>query len=135
MLTGYLDAIRDRVKHAALGSGRFHRAGRLQLPEAGDVEDLGENAGAVPAHPLCRAIAGEAGVSWPFRTGCRGGRSRRVVPAEARHILDADSSQHEAIEAVKAGAHLVMDGPPGTGKSQTIANIIAEARRAGRSCS
>ena len=57
----------------------------------------------------------------------------RLVPPEAvGHILDADSSQHEAIEAVKAGAHLVMDGPPGTGKSQTIANIIAEALAAGR---
>ena len=57
----------------------------------------------------------------------------RVVPPEAvGHILDADSSQHEAIEAVKCGAHLVMDGPPGTGKSQTIANIIAEALAAGK---
>src|SRR5204862_259029 len=39
---------------------------------------------------------------------------------------------HEAIEAVKRGAHLVMDGPPGTGKSQTIANMIAEALAAGK---
>jgi very-short-patch-repair endonuclease/DNA polymerase III delta prime subunit len=55
-----------------------------------------------------------------------------VPPVQAIHILDADSSQHEAIEAVKRGAHLVMDGPPGTGKSQTIANMIAEALAAGK---
>ena len=40
-------------------------------------------------------------------------------------VLDADSSQQEAIEAVRSGSHLVIHGPPGTGKSQTIANLIA----------
>ncbi|MGH9293205.1 MAG: AAA domain-containing protein, partial [Acidimicrobiales bacterium] len=34
-------------------------------------------------------------------------------------------SQSYAINAVVAGADLVIDGPPGTGKSQTIANLIA----------
>lgn len=40
-------------------------------------------------------------------------------------ILDTDSSQNFAINAVVAGKDLVIDGPPGTGKSQTIANLIA----------
>lgn len=43
------------------------------------------------------------------------------------HIVDSDSSQTEAIHAVKQGKTLSIQGPPGTGKSQTIANIIAEA--------
>jgi superfamily I DNA and/or RNA helicase/very-short-patch-repair endonuclease/Fe-S cluster biosynthesis and repair protein YggX len=42
------------------------------------------------------------------------------------HILDADSSQVAVIEDVKSGKNVVVEGPPGTGKSQTIANIIAE---------
>jgi len=42
------------------------------------------------------------------------------------HVMDADPSQIVAIESVKAGRNLVVEGPPGTGKSQTIANIIAE---------
>lgn len=41
--------------------------------------------------------------------------------------LDADSSQHTAIADVIKGKNLVIDGPPGTGKSQTITNIIAAA--------
>lgn len=48
-------------------------------------------------------------------------------PFSAFSILDADSSQRRCIEAAKRGCSLVMHGPPGTGKSQTIANIIAEA--------
>ncbi|MBQ6813072.1 MAG: DUF3320 domain-containing protein [Methanobrevibacter sp.] len=41
-------------------------------------------------------------------------------------VLDADSSQIAVIENVKAGHNLVVEGPPGTGKSQTIVNLIAE---------
>jgi very-short-patch-repair endonuclease len=42
------------------------------------------------------------------------------------HIMDADSSQIAVIEDIKATKNLVVEGPPGTGKSQTIANAIAE---------
>jgi len=47
-------------------------------------------------------------------------------------VLDADSSQRSAIEAVLAGRSLVIHGPPGTGKSQTIANLIAAMVARGR---
>lgn len=41
-------------------------------------------------------------------------------------VLDADSSQIAAIEDAKSKKNLVVEGPPGTGKSQTIVNLIAE---------
>ncbi len=47
-------------------------------------------------------------------------------------IFDADSSQHSAIIDVLAGKNLVINGPPGTGKSQTITNIIAAALSMGK---
>jgi very-short-patch-repair endonuclease len=40
-------------------------------------------------------------------------------------IHDADASQHSAVIDAMKGHNLVIHGPPGTGKSQTIANIIA----------
>ncbi len=40
-------------------------------------------------------------------------------------IEDADSSQHSALIDVVNGKNLVIEGPPGTGKSQTITNLIA----------
>ena len=42
-------------------------------------------------------------------------------------ITDADSSQFSAIVDVMDGKNLALKGPPGTGKSQTITNIIAAA--------
>ena len=47
-------------------------------------------------------------------------------------VLDADSSQIAVIENVKAGHNLVVEGPPGTGKSQTIVNLIAELMAEGK---
>lgn len=46
--------------------------------------------------------------------------------------LDADSSQISALIDVMDGKNLVIEGPPGTGKSQTIANIIAAAMSQGK---
>ncbi|MFQ5750986.1 MAG: DUF4011 domain-containing protein, partial [bacterium] len=49
-------------------------------------------------------------------------------------IHDADSSQHSAlIDALKRQDGLVIEGPPGTGKSQTITNLIAAALDGGLS--
>src|SRR5262249_30450268 len=60
--------------------------------------------------------------------------SRLVLdsPAEDYSVLDADSSQRRAIGAVLSGRSLVIHGPPGTGKSQTIANLIAALVARGR---
>ncbi|MFC7752037.1 DUF4011 domain-containing protein [Tsukamurella soli] len=43
-----------------------------------------------------------------------------------------DGSQLRAIEASAAGRTFVLEGPPGTGKSQTITNLIARNLAAGR---
>jgi hypothetical protein len=53
-------------------------------------------------------------------------------PGEALHVLDADPSQVAALEDVKRGRNLVVEGPPGTGKSQTIVNAIAELLAEGK---
>lgn len=69
---------------------------------------------------------------------------RRPLPAEIsdpataydRHdlfpVLDADLSQLEVLAQARAGNSLAVEGPPGTGKSQTITNLIADAIRSGK---
>jgi len=46
--------------------------------------------------------------------------------------LDADSSQLAAVLAGEAGRTFVLEGPPGTGKSQTIANLVAQCLANGK---
>jgi very-short-patch-repair endonuclease len=97
--------------------------------------DLMANEAVIVANPMVQALA-------------LGGLSKRkfafdvmkpevlddvAPPSKLMSILDADSTQRTAIMAAKEGKSFVLDGPPGTGKSQTIANIIAELIAAGRS--
>lgn len=56
----------------------------------------------------------------------------RFTPAELFTPLPADSSQLAAVVASATGHNFVLDGPPGTGKSQTIANMIAHNLALGR---
>jgi very-short-patch-repair endonuclease len=57
---------------------------------------------------------------------------RTLDPASLFTPLPADSSQLVAVVASAEGRHFVLDGPPGTGKSQTIANMIAHNLGLGR---
>ena len=54
------------------------------------------------------------------------------LPTETLTPLPADSSQYAAISLSRTGAGFVLHGPPGTGKSQTITNIIANALNDGK---
>ncbi len=47
--------------------------------------------------------------------------------------IPLDGSQAEAVAAARAGRTFVLEGPPGTGKSQTITNLIADQVARGRS--
>jgi len=53
-------------------------------------------------------------------------------PQDILAPLLSDSSQLKAICAIDAGRDLVLEGPPGTGKSQTITNLIAHCLGKGK---
>lgn len=55
-----------------------------------------------------------------------------LPPENILHVVDADASQTKVIEEVRADRNLVVRGPPGTGKSQTITNILAAAAHEGK---
>ena len=55
-------------------------------------------------------------------------QGRRALPCP----IEADASQTEAVALAKSGRSFVLEGPPGTGKSQTIANLVAVLIAEGR---
>lgn len=59
-------------------------------------------------------------------------REDNFSPLQTLTPLVADSSQFEAISLSQTGKTFVLHGPPGTGKSQTITNMIANAMRDGK---
>lgn len=57
---------------------------------------------------------------------------RDYGPADVFCPLPSDSSQLAAVMAASKGKDFVLIGPPGTGKSQTISNMIAQSIAQGR---
>jgi very-short-patch-repair endonuclease len=107
-----------------------------KLPMVRDMESATE---LLLDSDLVAAIAGDPEaqelVSADPDQGGRSGRGTVPVddtPEDDYTVLDADSSQRSAIEVVLSGCSLVIHGPPGTGKSQTIANLIATLIARGR---
>ncbi|WP_238121316.1 MULTISPECIES: DUF3320 domain-containing protein [unclassified Xanthobacter] len=57
---------------------------------------------------------------------------RLYAPSDIVNLLPADSSQSVASLMAAQGHDMVLIGPPGTGKSQTIANMIAHCLSVGK---
>ncbi|MEU9142918.1 DUF3320 domain-containing protein [Streptomyces sp. NPDC048349] len=100
-------------------------------------QDLKENEAAILDHPLIRAIGlgPESGLPDDL-IGFEPPAPDRIdeiqLPEQTPLVLDADASQRQCIAAAMAGRSFVMSGPPGTGKSQTITNMIAGLMHSGR---
>lgn len=98
--------------------------------------DLQANEAAITAHPLVSALANQDPTaqdsSLLFDEIPPEDIDRDAPPESTPLVLDADSSQRACIAAAVAGRSFVMDGPPGTGKSQTIANMIGSLLQAGK---
>ncbi len=102
--------------------------GLLSFQKISMYRDLDANRARLVKNPFVRAMAGEKNIFPPPLT---------VEPdslpfSEKFSVLPADSTQEKAILAARRGESFVMEGPPGTGKSQTITNIIAEFLQDGK---
>ena len=92
--------------------------------------DLLQNARTIARHSLVRLLAkgpdSEEARDLHFTAVSGEQLDRAHPPEDMACILDADGTQRRCLVAARQGHSFVMDGPPGTGKSQTIANMIAQ---------
>ena len=101
-----------------------------KLPMVRDMEAAGD---LLAESDLVAAIAGDPEAQELVSADRNPGSGAATdSPEDDYSVLDADSSQRNAIDTVLAGQSLVIHGPPGTGKSQTIANLIAALVARGR---
>jgi hypothetical protein len=100
-------------------------------------KDLEANAAAVTQHRLVHqlitrrgsATGGGLGLPDDVRDAAL---DDEFPPERGAHVVDADGSQQRALAAADRGYDLVVEGPPGTGKSQTITNLVAQTLHAGK---
>jgi len=102
-------------------------------------KDLETNAAPIAAHRMIRRVvlrrdADGAAAAVGLPEEIRALDLDAAFPPESTHqVVDADASQLRAIATVAKDHDLVVEGPPGTGKSQTITNLVAQALGAGKS--
>ncbi len=92
--------------------------------------DLRHNWVTFGENPLVKHLVEASGE--PFADPVPEPPSSDTDAAEMALPLPADGSQIQAVRWASAGRTFVLEGPPGTGKSQTIANMIADAIHRGR---
>ena len=105
---------------SGLGIGLFHYQ-KLQLHY-----DMEMYADKYLEHPVIRRLCGDDEVKVEKK------EKTEHLPMTYM-LLDADSSQEEVIKCAQEGQSFILQGPPGSGKSQTITNIIANALGEGKS--
>lgn len=135
-----LAAVFDRLRQAARDVPEFRitsgvALGNFAFQKLAMVAELDQLGDGLASHDLIAAVAG----FHPSRAQFQADRGDippdgldRITADQEFLVLDADSSQQRAIRAVCAGKSGIISGPPGTGKSQTIVNLVAELAASGK---
>ncbi|UOT04493.1 DUF4011 domain-containing protein [Rhodococcus opacus] len=100
-----------------------------QFGTFGMWKDLTDHWDVLERSPIVRHLTHNAGESFrdPHVTGDLGLDDIDVDETSVPVPIPADGSQLRAVALAAAGRTFVLEGPPGTGKSQTITNLIAHA--------
>ncbi|GAA1495260.1 DUF4011 domain-containing protein [Paeniglutamicibacter kerguelensis] len=134
-LAAAIGALRNALAEADLP---FHVEGSadlaiLQFAKFRMWKDLDENWETFMAAPLVRHLVESPTNEFVDPAGA--GSAEPSVDLDrlaADCPVPADASQLEAVAAAQAGRTFVLEGPPGTGKSQTITNLLAHAMASGQ---
>lgn len=129
LFEGVLELLTTRAKKVPGFSAKpFAVVGNFSFQKLAMVKDLENLTGDLISNDVVAAIAGDAGARAKLSTlqvdvDPKG--LDLVSPDLEFAVMEADSSQQTAISGIVAGQSAVVHGPPGTGKSQTITNLIA----------
>jgi hypothetical protein len=131
-VTSYLGDVEKATKGLGWHVMQNVRLGKFTYEKFVMYNDLADHREAACNQPIIRALAKATtlppgdDIQVPYNL------DEVVNPSELFPLLDADSSQMEVLLRFRRGQNLVIEGPPGTGKSQTIANLICQGLRDGK---
>ncbi|MDO4242887.1 MAG: AAA domain-containing protein [Actinomyces sp.] len=141
-----IERIRDQLRnsgHDAVVEPSVH-LGMFRFSTFRMWQDLEESWQTITSNPLVERLMGdqasEAGGAPPAPAEIPGRTpDRQDSPGQGTDLdalveslpLPADATQAQVVADAVAGRTLVVEGPPGTGKSQTVANLIFRALATG----
>ena len=129
--SAYLRTLKDFLVGKELGAGwtvgEETVLGRFPLVKMRLYDDLTKLSTRALQHPVVRALAGDTAALTTLPTVSLPTVSElNVAPERDYLLLSADTAQEQAIVAASRGYSFVLEGPPGTGKTQTIINILGQ---------
>jgi very-short-patch-repair endonuclease len=113
-----------------------HIVGNFSYAKLAMVKDIQDDLASMSQHKMIQALCSVQGAIDSIRGHYVDpplDAPNHVPPSDEFLILDADSSQNRIINAILNRDSFAFDGPPGTGKSQTIANAIGAMVARGKS--
>lgn len=135
-LQAVLDLLTGRAKKVpGFAAVPFAVVGNFAFQELAMVKDLELRGAELIGNDVVAAIAGDAAarrILSASHIDIDPKALDAVPPANEFAVMEADSSQQCAISGIVAGQSAVVHGPPGTGKSQTITNLIATLAATGK---
>lgn len=107
----------------------------LEFSKLPMVNDMEQHLDLLVGNDVVAAIAGDQEARSSINLGIELDEDLpdHTPPEEDFLVCDADASQNLALNVAMEGQSIVIHGPPGTGKSQTIANLISSLSARGKS--
>ena len=133
-LRATLDGMRDRLRRAGwddVVAPTVH-LGLFRFSTYRMWKDLEDHWPTIAASPLVAHLMAGGRQNFVDPAGSAD-RDIDIDEATQNLPLAADSTQARVVADAVAGRSLVVEGPPGTGKSQTVSNLIFRALATGRS--
>ncbi|WP_337102708.1 DUF3320 domain-containing protein [Paenibacillus sp. YIM B09110] len=132
----HLSQIFTTIRHAIMQESRWdvEEEAYLGLFSFGQFvmwNDIRMRSSELTANPIVASLM-EGKLRWQQPSDLEDGSLDDEHPSKLFVPISADSSQLAAISAAMSGQSFVLHGPPGTGKSQTITNMIAGALASGK---
>ncbi|MGP1482680.1 DUF4011 domain-containing protein [Actinomyces naeslundii] len=132
-LRATLDGVRDRLRRAGwddVVTATVH-LGLFRFSTYRMWKDLEDHWPTISANPLVAHLMAGGCHNFVDPAG-PADRDLDIDEATQNLPLAADSTQARVVADAVAGRSLVVEGPPGTGKSQTVSNLIFRALATGR---
>lgn len=132
-LQATLDGVRDRLRRAGwddVVTPTVH-LGLFRFSTYRMWKDLEDHWPTIAANPLVAQLMSGGRQDFVDPVG-PADRDLDIDEATQNLPLAADSTQARIVADAVAGRSLVVEGPPGTGKSQTVSNLIFRALATGR---
>lgn len=132
-IDGVLASIRSQILRENLESFHVEETAHLALLQFSTLEmwrDLTDNWEEFMSRPVVKHLVETPGQ--PYIDDIDLPPIDPLLEANVNLPIPADGSQIQAVQWASAGKSFILEGPPGTGKSQTITNLIAHLLSEGK---